>query len=83
MADQIKKNPEPVKLVVNEKKSCWNSFTTNHPRLKKALGITAGVVLVAGVAMVVWSIKEDDETTALDTQTEIESTPETVLVAEA
>jgi negative regulator of sigma E activity len=67
-----------------EKVSRWTSFTTNHPRATKVLGITAAAAAVTGVVVVVKNCRKDSDSTEAGTSTDqIESSPETTPVTEA
>jgi len=86
MADQ-NITPEPVTIIVTEEKvSRFKSFKTNHPRVAKALGLTAVVVATAATCKVVNNLKSDsDSRPVLDNgfEGDIQSTPETIQVTEA
>lgn len=69
-----------------EKLSFYKRITTNHPRLAKVAGITAGAAALAGLVMVVRSAKDDHlalETVNDTDPLELEPTTETYKVAEA
>lgn len=87
MADQ-NITPEPVTtiIVTEEKVSRFKSFKTNHPRVAKALGITAVVAATMATCTVVKNLRSDNDSRPVlenSFEGEILSTPETTQVAEA
>lgn len=87
MADNITAPAETVQVeIVNEKKSRFKNFTSNHPCATKVLGITAAAAAVAGVVAAVKNKKSDDDSASTSTpayEGDYMSSPETFPVTEA
>jgi hypothetical protein len=82
MADQTQTTEAPKPEV--EKVSRWKSFTTNHPKATKVLGITAAAAAVTGLVVAVKNCKSDSDSSSNQAPAgEIQSSPETFQVTEA